>query len=201
MGKTGIAEKSGGIMKQIAVFFPGIGYHCDKPLLYFGQRIARETGYQTIISLRYHCSAGDIRGNPEKMREVGLSLFSQAEETLKEILWEQYDDILFVSKSVGTAIAAAYAREHKLVCRNVFYTPVALTFAENPQNGIAFTGTRDPWVAADVVEEGCKQADVPLTVIQEADHSLETGFPMRDLQILKNVMTETRRYIQRGQSV
>ena len=22
-------------MKQIAVFFPGIGYHCDKPLLYF----------------------------------------------------------------------------------------------------------------------------------------------------------------------
>ena len=187
-------------MKQIAVFFPGIGYHCDKPLLYFSRKVTQEAGYPTIVSLRYHCPVSDIRGNPEKMREAGLSLFSQAEEALKEISWEQYDDILFVSKSVGTAIAAAYAREHKLVCRNVFYTPVALTFAENPQNGIAFTGTRDPWVATDIVEEGCKQAGIPLTVIQEADHSLETGFPMRDLRILENIMTETRRYIQGRQS-
>lgn len=24
-------------MKKIAVYFPGIGYHCDNPLLYYGR--------------------------------------------------------------------------------------------------------------------------------------------------------------------
>lgn len=184
-------------MKQIAVFFPGIGYHCDKPLLYFSQRIAQEAGYQEVIPLRYHCPASDIRGNLEKMREAGLALFAQTEEALKDIPWSQYGDILFVSKSVGTAIAAAYARKHKLECRNIFYTPVALTFAESPRNGIAFTGSCDPWVETGVVEDGCKQAGIPLTVIQEANHSLETGFPMRDIRILESAMEETRWYIQR----
>ena len=184
-------------MKQIAVFFPGIGYHCDKPLLYFSQRIAQEAGYQEVIPLRYHCPMSNIRGNPEKMREAGLALFAQTEEALKDIPWSQYGDILFVSKSVGTAIAAAYARKHKLECRNIFYTPVALTFAESPRNGIAFTGSCDPWVETGEVEDGCKQAGISLTVIQEANHSLETGFPMRDIRILESVMEETRRYIQR----
>ena len=184
-------------MKQITVFFPGIGYHCDKPLLYFSQKIAQEAGYQEVIPLRYHCLISDIRGNPEKMRKAGLALFAQTEEALKDVPWSQYSDILFVSKSVGTAISAAYARKYKLECRNIFYTPVALTFAESPCNGIAFTGTRDPWVETDVVENGCKQAGIPLTVIQDANHSLETGFPMRDISILENVMEETRRYIQR----
>ena len=39
------------------------------------------------------------------MRAAGLALFAQTEDALKEIHWGAYDDILFVSKSVGTAIA------------------------------------------------------------------------------------------------
>ena len=95
-------------MNGIAVFFPGIGYHCDKPLLYFSRELAREAGYQEIVNVNYSYHVEDIRGNPEKMRAAGLALFAQTEDALKEIRWDAYDDILFVSKSVGTAIAAAY---------------------------------------------------------------------------------------------
>ena len=33
---------------KLAVFFPGIGYHTDKPLLYYSRKIAVELGYQTV---------------------------------------------------------------------------------------------------------------------------------------------------------
>ena len=184
-------------MNKIAVFFPGIGYHCDKPLLYFSREIATEAGCREIVNVSYSFYADDIRGNPQKMRAAGLALFAQAEDALKEIRWDAYDDILFVSKSVGTAIAAAYARRHGVACRNVLYTPVALTFDENPRNGIAFTGTNDPWAETSVVSAGCEKAGLPLTVIEGANHSLEVGDAVRNLDILKAVMEETRRFIRR----
>lgn len=34
-------------MNKMAVFFPGIGYHCDKPLLYYAQKLAAEKGYES----------------------------------------------------------------------------------------------------------------------------------------------------------
>ena len=30
--------------KQLAVLFPGIGYHADKPLLYYSAKLARAHG-------------------------------------------------------------------------------------------------------------------------------------------------------------
>lgn len=33
-------------MKKIAVLFPGIGYTCDKPLLYYSAKLAAEKGYE-----------------------------------------------------------------------------------------------------------------------------------------------------------
>lgn len=35
-------------MKKAAVLFPGIGYHTDKPLLYYSKKIAAELGYEII---------------------------------------------------------------------------------------------------------------------------------------------------------
>ena len=181
-------------MKQLAVFFPGIGYHCDKPLLYYSRALAVHAGYETV-SLGYAFQGGNIRGKPEKMREAGLALYAQAEDALKEIRWGEYDSILFVSKSVGTAIAAAYANRHSVNCRNVFYTPVELTFREEPRNGIAFTGTGDPWVETGIVAKGCADAGLPLTILEGGNHSLETADPMRNLDILRQVMEVTGAYI------
>ena len=31
---------------KLVVCFPGIGYHCDKPLLYYGRRVAESVGYK-----------------------------------------------------------------------------------------------------------------------------------------------------------
>ena len=52
---------------KAAVFFPGIGYHCDKPLLYYSRKLAQECGYEETIALSYTYDGGNIRGNEEKM--------------------------------------------------------------------------------------------------------------------------------------
>ena len=56
-------------MKKIAVIFPGIGYHCDKPLLYYGKRLAARHGYE-IREVPYGNFEPGIKGNPEKMQRA-----------------------------------------------------------------------------------------------------------------------------------
>lgn len=65
---------------KLAVFFPGIGYHCDKPLLYYSRKMAQECGYEETIALSYAYDGGNIRGNEEKMQQAFESLYEQAEK-------------------------------------------------------------------------------------------------------------------------
>lgn len=60
--------------------------------------------------MSYTYKAGNIRGNEEKMKEAYEVLFSQAEAELADIAWSANDDVLFISKSIGTIIAASYAK-------------------------------------------------------------------------------------------
>ena len=62
---------------KAAVFFPGIGYHCDKPLLYYSRKLAQECGYEETIALSYTYDGGNIRGNEafmNRQRKVFLPL-------------------------------------------------------------------------------------------------------------------------------
>ena len=56
---------------KIAVFFPGIGYRFNKPLLYYSKKLAKECGYDTFLEVDYRIKkTTNIRGNAEKMREA-----------------------------------------------------------------------------------------------------------------------------------
>ena len=47
---------------KLAVFFPGIGYHCDKPLLYYSRKLVQEYGYEKIVTLNYTYDGKNLRG-------------------------------------------------------------------------------------------------------------------------------------------
>ena len=64
-------------MKKIAVYFPGIGYHCDKPLLYYSRNAAYELGYENYKNVAYTYKAGNIRGNEAKIKEAYEALTEQ----------------------------------------------------------------------------------------------------------------------------
>ena len=182
-------------MNKFAVFFPGIGYHYDKPLLYNARRLALEAGYEKYINVAYSFQAQNLRGNSAKIREAVDILLQQTEAALCNVQRAVYDDILFVSKSIGTAVAVSYAQRHTLECRHILYTPLEESFDNTPKNAIAFSGTSDPWVSQEQLTELCKKAAVQLTTIDGANHSLETSDALKNIDILKQVMTESKNFI------
>ena len=172
--------------EKIAVLFPGIGYTCDKPLLYYAGKFAAENGYD-LVRVPYKGFPAKVRGDRKKMEKSFAIALEQSREMLGEIRWQDYKEILFISKSIGTVVAAAYAAEKGIRVRHVFFTPLKETFTFGQKEAVAFHGTADPWAENQDIEEGCRKAGIPLYLTAEANHSLETGDTARDLEGLITV--------------
>ncbi len=179
---------------KLAVLFPGIGYTCDKPLLYYGGRLAAFCGYE-VKPVPYGNFEPGIKGNPKKMEEAFRSALDQAEEILKGVNLADRE-LLFISKSIGTAVAAAYAIRHGLRVKSVSFTPVEQTFLYARGEGIMFHGTADPWARDSAkIHEGCERIGQRLYLVDGANHSLETGNIETDLCNLQTVMAQVKDYI------
>lgn len=173
---------------KLAVFFPGIGYTADKPLLYYGEKLAKKYQYET-----FRVSYGKLGRDIEQAFREALAI---TERMLADYSWTRCDDILFVSKSIGTAVACAYAEKFEIRCKNIYYTPLEQTFSHHPQPGIVFHGTADPWANTEIIRGKCREYDLPLHIIEGANHSLEAqdeiGLNIRNLAEIMNV---TEKYI------
>ena len=180
--------------KKLAVFFPGIGYTCDKPLLYYSARLARQHGYE-ILSVPYTGFPENVRGDARKMKEAFSIALSQAENILQNVDWDSFTDILFLSKSVGTVVSTVFAKRHHLKVRNILFTPLAETFSLPTGTAIAFHGTADPWADTKQLQQLSEERKVPLFLTEHADHSLETGDVQTDLQILETVLKQTEHFL------
>ncbi|MEE3419945.1 MAG: alpha/beta hydrolase [Lachnospiraceae bacterium] len=183
---------------KLAVVFPGIGYHTDKPLLYYSRKMARQLGFE-VIEVPYggFSAKKDLRENADRMEAAFQHAFDQTEEILKGVSWEAYESLIFISKSIGTAAAARYADVHGLDAHHIYYTPVEGTFSYmKEKSGIAFTGTKDQWVDYRLVVDKCREKHVPCYVTENANHSIETGDILVDLKNLDKIMGETWDYMQ-----
>ena len=185
-------------MSKIAVIFPGIGYTVDKPLLYYSRRIASSLGYE-IKLLPYGGFPQNVRGDREKIAECYRIALVQAGEMLADTDLSDYDDVLFIGKSIGTTVAADLAARSPAVgrIRFVLYTPLEDTFAFSFESAVIFTGTNDPWVGGSEsrIAELCGERHIPCFVIPKANHSLETGSPLTDIENLRYVMDETEKFV------
>lgn len=188
----------GGAEMKICVLFPGIGYTPDKPLLYYAGKLYKSRGYE-VISVNYGELPKKAIGDSSKMKKTFEMAMEIAQEELSQIEWGEYSEIVFVGKSIGTIVAAAYAKENGELAgdeglyskiRFIYMTPLAETFIyAREESGIAFHGTADPWVKTEVVETECKRLNIPLYVYPDANHSLETGDIMRDIDTVKKVVS------------
>ncbi len=187
-----------GEKKKLAVFFPGIGYTVDKPLLYYSRKIAVEQGYETKL-LPYQGFPPKIQGDDKRMLESFQIALTQTEEMLSDTDLASYDEILFVGKSIGTIVAARIAADQGMGdrIRFVFYTPLEETFRFPAKNAIVFTGSNDPWVgrANSKIPQIAAEKGHPCHIINDANHSLETGNAGRDIENLRRIIEETRRFI------
>lgn len=94
--------------KKLAVIFPGIGYTADKPLLYFSRKIATLHGYDEKI-MAYTGFPPKIKGDRARMEQSFRIALEQSLEMLKDVDFSEYEDVLFIGKSIGTIVAAKIA--------------------------------------------------------------------------------------------
>lgn len=179
---------------KLAVIFPGIGYRIDRPLLCESKKLAMKHGYG-VVEVPYKGFPENVKGNREKMMQAFQIAMEQTEQMLEGVAFGQYENLLFISKSIGTTVAAAYADKHHLRADHVFFTPVEMFFRVVKQKGIVFHGTADPWVTTEKVKSGCAEHGLPLYITKGANHSLETGDPETDEENLKMIMEQVEKYI------
>ena len=73
--------------KKIAVLFPGIGYTCDKPLLYYTGKLAVARGYK-LVKVEYGNFPSGIKENKEKM-EKAIRAEKLKKEAISDLQSEQ----------------------------------------------------------------------------------------------------------------
>ena len=180
--------------KKLAVIMPGTGYTNDKPLLYYGAKLAAQKGYEIKQVDYLECFKG-VRYTDAEMDVAALKAFAKTEKVLGEVDFSQYEDVVFIGKSFGTVVGAKYAAEHALRARQVWYTPVAETFKFRADDAVAFTGSADPIADTGAMRAIAAERGFDLHVYEGGNHSLETGDVAKDLETLQDVMRVTEAFL------
>ena len=190
--------KSNSFAEKIALIFPGLGYNSDKPLLYYAKRLARSLGY-TLLEVKYGVM-------PEGSREDKLWMESCIQKGLlyaDEVLCKDLEKIrsckklVCITKSIGSAVAAAWCKKEGLEASFVVYTPIPATFAYPMEEALVFHGESDPWFSEEDFKSLPSCAGHCLYTFKDANHSLESGDMERDLSALNFVISKTKDFISR----
>ena len=179
--------------KKICVVFPGIGYHTDKPVLYYSKKYMIAHGYD-IVDVTYGKLSGHL---PEEIQKVFDDGWNKAVDCLKNVDFSDAEDIVFLSKSIGTAISARYVAEKGLKVRNIYFTPLEITMQYANSNGIAFHGTADPLVNTGELTRLCEAKNIPLYKYEGGNHSIETEGQLyiAEIAVLITLLIGTAVYI------
>ena len=184
-------------MSNLAVIFPGVGYHSDKPLLYYSKKILKNAEYD-IREVVY--DFGDILGfikeDPEKTKEAIVTALKQVSDQLSDVKFDAYERVLFVGKSIGTTIAAVYAKNNGIDAEHLVFTPIPQTFEYLPDvDGFVFHGDADPLCDTQFLVDICETMSLTYVVVPGANHSLETGDVREDIQTMEKVMTIVEKWV------
>lgn len=172
---------------KLCVLFPGIGYHSDKPLLYYSARLARSKGYE-VLPLKFSGFDTSAKGNEEKMSAAAAHALDISAEQLDDTDFSRYEKIVFIGKSIGTIASLAYRERYGVDASCVLLTPLEMTFESLSHRCIAFHGTSDQWADTEAIRKLCRKHLVPLHEYEGANHSLETGDPFTDIRTVADVI-------------
>lgn len=177
--------------KKLMVVFPGMGYHKDKPLLYYTWKLASAEGYD-IQYVDYLEFFKGVKYGDAGMHEAALKAYERTKEILNRLDFSQYTTVVFAGKSFGTLMGAKYASERGIHPRHIWYTPVMDTYEHGAKDAIAFIGSKDPLSDVGAMQTVAQEQGIELHIFEGGNHSLETGDVERDLRTLQDVMRFTK---------
>ncbi|MCL2376457.1 MAG: alpha/beta hydrolase [Defluviitaleaceae bacterium] len=161
------------IPKNLVILFPGGNYTTEKPLLHFAEFKYRALKGYDCVKINY----GDCLKKNLSPDEIIENIKSFILPQIEAIDFSSYDDIVFVSKSLGTIIAGWLTDKLNISnIRHIYLTPVeqTLPYITNNNNiSMVVSGTKDKQMQADVLKNHCQRNKVSLKLIEGANHHLE----------------------------
>ena len=156
----------------IAVCFPGTGFTCKEALF---ERLASEysaRGYE-IVKLDFsHIPFREI----ETLEEAVAIAQRAVKRQLGHVCFAEYEDVVFLSKSLGTILAAQYEREIASSPRHLFLTPLNKTLMlVRPESQVIsmVLGTQDRFLTGKALASFCEERNIPYYLVEGVNHSLK----------------------------
>lgn len=166
--------------KKIVVSFPG-ARGCEIPLLYFGAKHFEDLGYEKRF-IHYPSN-----------REITLeNVLNNALEMLRDIDWSEYEDIVFVAKSLGTVVSCMVKERLEIPARLILFTPLEETLPYiRKENAVLLTamGDRDHYLAAPRLTALCEREGITCHIEPGIGHRMEVLNDLRrNLEIVYRVV-------------
>ena len=154
-------------MPTLKVFFPGRRYGIDRSFLYYLDKyIDGDSIYLEYDVKRYTQEVVSLEENIE-------SAYKLAFEKLKNVDFKNYTEVIFIAKSIGTAVAGKIRESLKLTnLRCIMLTPINETIPYLKQTDFIITSFDDPYIDAKKLKENENRFPF-LSIFKDIGHSLE----------------------------
>lgn len=173
---------------HLLVIFPGRGYTCENPLLYYLRRAALEVGYDVL------CMTYSFQVNPSG--DEAISLGDELALLMAQVNIADWERVVFAGKSLGTPIAVEQARTHAHKHPGIILlTPIGSS-ASSARDfpALAFIGTHDRYY--DPVQAGQATGRLRWHVYDRLNHSLEDPLDLeRSIHTLADVTAHCRAFL------
>lgn len=128
-------------MSKLCVVFPGRHYSCDRSLLYYPSKIRRDKGYK-VIRLEYNEPFEVVIEPPfEDFRHHCLSYI---DEHLSRVRFDQYEEVIFLTDSIGGTFAGRYRDSHGLSnTKIIFISPLSDAVSYFTQSDLILSSDND----------------------------------------------------------
>lgn len=173
--------------KDIVVCFPGTGYTCKEKLFTLCAEAYEARGYESVKLDFSHIPFKEI----ESMEEAFTFAMHAVKRQLDGIVFQEYEDVVWISKSLGTVCAALAEKEMGVFPRHLFLTPVPNTLKEiRPgSNVIAMVlGTGDRFLTGEAMAEYCADRGYRYCLINGVGHNLKDDDPEQTERINEQIV-------------
>ena len=182
-------------MRKIAIVFPGVGYNKDRPLLYYTGKLAKQCGYELV-----HLDFSGLNWSKEALKDREFLLrivdvcIQKTEAGLERFGDISGDELVFISKSIGTVVANAYAEKKHLIAKQICFSPLEMIREFVREAGaVLFCGDADPYAEYAALTKIAQEKNLELHTIHGGNHSLETGDLSTDLENMKEIVDICRK--------
>ena len=156
----------------IAVCFPGTGFTCKEALF---ERLGAD-----YAALEYDIIKLDFSHIPfreiESLEEAIAVAQRAVKRQLSHVAFAEYDDVVFLSKSLGTILAIEHDNANDICARHLFLTPLNKTLLQiRPKTKVIamVLGTQDRFLTGRALASFCEERGIRYCLIDGVNHSLK----------------------------